>query len=637
MPAVPPGENAPFCARPFTTALLNSDGALRCCPSSWMEQPLGHLRDGDLESQWNSRQAAALRQSILDASFRFCNHENCPFLRLGGEGLPARASVDAPLMKKALGEALVEVPWGPDSVEYEAGDGRNALDGATVLGELFSFGLSDARTLKLSGPFNGPKLLEAIQAFPWDRYISLRLELKTRGLSLSPACWRAMAPCHNAIQQIEVVLDTVNRRRFDANEPGISFAEHQQNLKHLAQLRAKGAFATLAFTFMVTSHSLDEMKAFVRRARRFRADIIGFHAESGGDADAVDPIHLPNSSEHASLCAILKDPLFTGSDIQLGNLAMLQSFETSAIDHAPAEGGSHWYPCEMIVETLSLDAEASAQLRLCINTLKDETVALFQRPAQNDEPSPLALLAHLRREIREPAAIQTTFENYLATQRMEGQAITYATARLQLEKRSQGALVKCLSTEQRVAFSALRLRSLLEVDTGYDPLEKAIRQLEGAATGAAETHPVFEDWVKGLALDPDAEATVRATINQLKDDFASIFARTPKNGGHSPTDFLAQLSVDHAKDIEARFLEYARSQLDPVSGLSYFEAFNNRKLRSYQKIVGMTPQARTYLQPGDGAILLDVDTGYQPFRAAVRDAEHRLRRKAQDDKRGAAP
>src|SRR5688572_4358694 len=73
-----------FCSKPFewfeVTQLNGRGGVYLCCPS-WLETPVGNLRQQSVGEVWNGETAQAIRRSVLDGSFSYCNGVRCPYLQ----------------------------------------------------------------------------------------------------------------------------------------------------------------------------------------------------------------------------------------------------------------------------------------------------------------------------------------------------------------------------------------------------------------------------------------------------------------------------------------------------------------------------------------------------------------------------
>src|SRR5262249_53335625 len=114
-----------FCSRPFSwfevsrfgeaadsTRTLRGGDTFLCCPS-WLTKPVGNLLQSSVDEIWNGETAREIRKSILDGSFKYCNHIRCPFLQNRTFPVQPVDRVVDPLMRRAIDENLTVLPWGP--------------------------------------------------------------------------------------------------------------------------------------------------------------------------------------------------------------------------------------------------------------------------------------------------------------------------------------------------------------------------------------------------------------------------------------------------------------------------------------------------------------------------------------------
>ena len=72
-----------FCGVPFEHfELLPNGDVFQCCPT-WLPSSAGNFRAASGNEVWNSKQAQAVRASILDGSFSFCRRNLCPHIQSG--------------------------------------------------------------------------------------------------------------------------------------------------------------------------------------------------------------------------------------------------------------------------------------------------------------------------------------------------------------------------------------------------------------------------------------------------------------------------------------------------------------------------------------------------------------------------
>ena len=73
------------CMRPFDTVLIDKRGSCYACEcTAWLPQSIGNLQLKPLEDILGSATHQKLKGSIEDGSYRYCNENQCTFLRSGG-------------------------------------------------------------------------------------------------------------------------------------------------------------------------------------------------------------------------------------------------------------------------------------------------------------------------------------------------------------------------------------------------------------------------------------------------------------------------------------------------------------------------------------------------------------------------
>lgn len=70
-----------YCHRPFDTLLVDSKGSCFVCEcESWLPASVGNIQVQSIDEILQSPAAIALRQSILDGTYRYCNNKHCSYL-----------------------------------------------------------------------------------------------------------------------------------------------------------------------------------------------------------------------------------------------------------------------------------------------------------------------------------------------------------------------------------------------------------------------------------------------------------------------------------------------------------------------------------------------------------------------------
>ena len=72
------------CPRPFDTVLIDKMGSCYACEcQSWLPQSIGNLQIKSLEEIINSDMRQHLQASITDGSYRYCNENQCAYIKAG--------------------------------------------------------------------------------------------------------------------------------------------------------------------------------------------------------------------------------------------------------------------------------------------------------------------------------------------------------------------------------------------------------------------------------------------------------------------------------------------------------------------------------------------------------------------------
>lgn len=91
-----------FCEAPFVKFETLMDGEVAPCCSIWTQKRLGRLDNQSFEEIWNSADAQAMRASILDGSYRYCNKQRCTLIM--DDHLPKRDEVTDPELRAVIEE-----------------------------------------------------------------------------------------------------------------------------------------------------------------------------------------------------------------------------------------------------------------------------------------------------------------------------------------------------------------------------------------------------------------------------------------------------------------------------------------------------------------------------------------------------
>lgn len=328
---MPHPDERPFCPEPFRQLIVAGNFAAQLCCR--IPTPVGDLGSEDLGSVWNSRRSIAIRQSIHDGSFRFCDRDICPFLQ--GERLPRRSDIDDPFFRDVIehdrvrldrlftqlivsydrscnlacrscrpepfvssGERLAEVRRVQERVV-----GRD-LENLRDLEKLFVSGDGDA--------FSSPVYRDLLLRMRSQDFPKLSIRIMSNGLRFDRVMWDRLAGIRARIRETSISVDAATAETYARVRPPGSFDTLIHNLEFISGLRHDGDLAGFSLAFVVSRANFQEMPAFVELGRRLRCDGVTFMR-------MINPGHIPQSSfvdhpshpEHGRFLEVLRDPSLT--------------------------------------------------------------------------------------------------------------------------------------------------------------------------------------------------------------------------------------------------------------------------------------------------------------------------------------
>ena len=313
-----------FCAEPFQTLETTHTGlAFVCCPV-WLPTPIGTLQT-EPEDLWNGPVAKDIRSSIIDGSFRHCNHLHCPAIT--NRTLPERTSAEA---RKHIEQFQSATPPSlPTKVNLSHDKSCNLscpscrtdlyLANKSKQAELDKLSdrfvlplLKNARTVMITGsgdPFGSNHFRNLIKKLTKDEFPNLRFDLITNGQLMNQKAWDELALA-GRVDNTHISVDATTPETYKIVRRGGTFQRLLDNLAFIKQLRQSGDIKSLEFSMVVQSLNFREMPAFIDLAREYGADGVHFQMIrqrdifSGGE-HKVAFIGDPRHEDHAEFLRVI--------------------------------------------------------------------------------------------------------------------------------------------------------------------------------------------------------------------------------------------------------------------------------------------------------------------------------------------
>jgi uncharacterized Fe-S cluster-containing radical SAM superfamily protein len=271
------------CENPFERLDLQENGNATVCCAQWMPNfSLGNVISGNETAAqiYNNDRAVAVRRSVLDGSFRYCDHDKCG--RIPAEELPVKAEVPYPNAKRAVetGELTFESP----STILLAFDQSCNLSCPSCRTHVITekIGLQEtkeqlietsilpmlkgARTLNINPAgelFVSRPLRRLLSRLNSTSFPGLKLELITNGTLFNRREWERYPGIHDMIATVRISTDGATKETFEKLRRGANWETFIENMRFLAELRESGAFLQIHFSFTYQKDNFREMPLFV--------------------------------------------------------------------------------------------------------------------------------------------------------------------------------------------------------------------------------------------------------------------------------------------------------------------------------------------------------------------------------------
>lgn len=339
-----------FCAAPFRQFDVYEGGPVHLCCSSWLPTAAGDLNRQSVEQAWNSKTAQAIRASIHDGSFRYCNHAVCPAIQENSLPTVEQARED-PELRRIIDDRqtrLESLPWfinlcndascnlwcpscRTHRINHTDGDTLTKLRRvqAEIEETLFSHPSERHFHINVTGsgdPFASRIFREFLFGLDGRDFPNLKINLQTNGVLLTPKNWRRMERIHRNIETVLVSFDAACPETYTVTRRGGHWATLIDNVRALGEFRRRGELGHLRLDFVVQQANYREMPAFVELAESLGADAASFSKilDWGTWSRSVFELQCIWREDHPEFdqfMEVLRDPGLSRPGVILGNIA----------------------------------------------------------------------------------------------------------------------------------------------------------------------------------------------------------------------------------------------------------------------------------------------------------------------------
>lgn len=376
-----------FCEAPFVKFETLMDGTVAPCCSIWTQHRLGHLDGQTLDQIWNSPAAQAMRASILDGSYRYCNKQRCTDIL--EDTLPQRDAVTDPILREAIDHNRTHLATNPRWLFLAHDVTCNLACPSCRGGILAADEAQEARFEKIEREVFHPLLRAggdveislSGQGDPWssphyrsilrhlaDHALDVKLSIHTNALLMGEARWAQYPGLERYRALVNVSIDSCTPWVYEVvRRPG-KWDKLYPNLQFIAAKRARGEFREFHLNATIQLDNFHEMPALMRLAQTLGADSMRLYMmqNTGGHLAADYPrknVGDPTHPLHLAFLETLRDPILGAPVAHLYDVAnwRARAFATPLPSDMLGDG----YDREALAGAIRGERDAARRVALC--------------------------------------------------------------------------------------------------------------------------------------------------------------------------------------------------------------------------------------------------------------------------------
>lgn len=325
-----------LCQLPFFYAEVRRHGGINLCCPQWNPAEVGNLFDESLESIWNGARANAIRQTILDGSYRYCNWDTCPGIRNKAlpENTPAARDLAIKQSQETTPSALHLVVDHSCNLECpscrirkitqlapaERDQGYRAV--IRALDSMFPAPHEQHKTLSMDGSgevFSSELYRHLFDTHPVftdsHRWPNLRFRITTNGTMMTEKMQMKYKNMFDHLQDLEVSVDAGNRKSYEQVRVGGHWDLLWKNLRFFHDTTLSNSNTQWSWNVIMQKKNyqslpelIDLAKTFTHRLPRISITQV-LNWGTWSELEYLEQaVHLPQHPEHDRYLEIMDLP-----------------------------------------------------------------------------------------------------------------------------------------------------------------------------------------------------------------------------------------------------------------------------------------------------------------------------------------
>lgn len=326
-----------ICSEPFKRFDISPGGEVLVCCGHWVPTPIGNLLTDDVGDILNSEAALKLRASMLDGSYKYCNHLECSAMIQ--EILPRKERVVDPVLRAAVDTGRLEVDR-VSNILFAFDQSCNlSCPSCRETRIVEKASLNEAKTAaieqKLTPLLHGLQVLninpagEVFSSKPSRKLLQmvsretcpdLKIDIISNGMLFSEKEWAKFPNLEGMVRTVRISTDGATKATFESLRRLAVWEVFVQNMTFLGDLRRRNEIPQLKFSFTYQIENFREMADFVDFCRGFNCDFVIFERLQNLGAYSWEEfrdraVHLNQHPLHGKFLEMVSRPIFSSRDV----------------------------------------------------------------------------------------------------------------------------------------------------------------------------------------------------------------------------------------------------------------------------------------------------------------------------------
>jgi len=272
-----------FCTRPFDTVLIDKQGSCFVCEcAAWLPQSVGNLHVRSFDEIIQSKNRAALQDSILDKSYRFCNNSQCSYLLYQKKsGTPWKKDTPINLIKNirlAIDDSCnLSCPSCRTRIIFEK-DKSRLRKRYSLADKIIDYCANSKHPINIHVGSDGDPFASLVYRYFIKKIRHLpnvRFTIQTNGLLIAKM-YKRFEELFDKLDVLNISMDGATKETYEQLRRGGSYEKIIENLQTVKELRGKYKFKFILHCVVQTENYRD-MIPMIRLAEKYGAERLWFN------------------------------------------------------------------------------------------------------------------------------------------------------------------------------------------------------------------------------------------------------------------------------------------------------------------------------------------------------------------------